>query len=266
MRIFVILLVAFFLFNQAIAQPKPQHNLIFDTLAARWDEGIPLGNGWLGALIWKKENKLRISLDRVDLWDDRPMPEIDKLKFAWVVQQVNKNEYDTVQKLGDIPYEQYPAPTKIPGAAIEFNLEKLGKVISNTLDIKNGLSVIKFENGVAFNNYIHATKEVGYFGFENLPASISMSDIIPELMIPDYNTGKEGVTGNSVEGQSLERLGYTKGTTTKNNNSILYRQPTWNGTYYEVLIKWQRMSATSVIGQWTITNNKHAVLPDLINH
>ena len=69
-------------------------------------------------MIWQKGNKVRISLDRIDLWDDRPMPEIDKLKFKWVVQQVKKGQYDTVQKLGDDPYEKYPAPTKIPGSSI----------------------------------------------------------------------------------------------------------------------------------------------------
>ena len=78
------------LFIGLIAFPQYQsdHNLHFDSLAKRWDEAIPLGNGWLGALIWQKDNKVRISLDRIDLWDDRPMPEIDKLKFKWVVQQV----------------------------------------------------------------------------------------------------------------------------------------------------------------------------------
>ncbi|MES1215312.1 MAG: glycoside hydrolase family 95-like protein [Bacteroidota bacterium] len=246
-----------------VAQPKPEHNLKFDSLAKRWDEAMPLGNGWLGELIWEKDNKVRLSLDRVDLWDDRPMPEINKLKFNWIVEQVNKNEYDTVQKLGDVPYEIYPAPTKIPGAAIEFDVKKFGKVISNELDIKTALCVIKFENGVAFNNYIHAKNEVGYFGFENLPANISIDDIIPELIIPNYNSGKAGTSGNSVEGQGLEKLGYKKGTVTKTANSILYHQPTWNGTYYEVLIKWQRFSANNIVGQWTIANNKHAVLPDL---
>jgi len=260
--LFCLFIVATFA-SQLYSQPKPQHNLSFDTLAVRWDEGIPLGNGWLGALIWKKENKLRLSLDRVDLWDDRPMPEIDKLKFNWVVQQVNKKDYDTVQKLGDVPYEIYPAPTKIPGAAIEFDLKKLGKVTSNSLDIKTGLSIIKFENGIVFDSYIHAANEVGYFGFENVPAGISMNDLVPSLIIPNYNTGKKGTTGNSVEGQSLERLGYNEGTITKTGARILYHQPTWNNTYYEVLVKWEQMTSTNVIGQWTITNNKHAVLPDL---
>src|SRR5690606_35634377 len=129
---------------------------------------IPLGNGWLGVLIWQKDDNIRLSLDRIDLWDDRPMPEIHKLKFSWVVEQVQKGDYDTVQKLGDMPYEKYAAPTRIPGAALEFPLKKIGRPIRNELNIKTGLSVIKFDNGTIFNNYIHASRQVGYFGFENL--------------------------------------------------------------------------------------------------
>lgn len=150
-----------------IAQVDVYENFHLDSLAKRWDEAIPLGNGWLGALIWQKESKIRISLDRVDLWDDHPMPGIDKLKFKWVADQVRKGEYDSVQKLGDEPYEKYVAPTKIPGAALEFDISKFGKVVSNDLNVKTALSVIKFESGIIFNNYIHATDRVGYFAFEN---------------------------------------------------------------------------------------------------
>jgi alpha-L-fucosidase 2 len=246
------------------SQPKAQHNLKFDSLAKRWDEAIPLGNGWLGALIWQKGDKLRLSLDRVDLWDDRPMPEIDKLKFRWVVEKVKLNQYDSVQKIGDEPYEKYPAPTKIPGAAIEFDLKRLGKVISNELDIKNGLSVIKFDNGIVFNNYVHAVNQVGYFGFENLPAyakaSAGAEEMIPELMIPNYNSGEPGSIGNSVAGQGLEKLGYKKGTVVKTKNSIRYNQPTWNNNYYEVLVQWFVLPGNRIIGQWTISNNKAAAL------
>jgi alpha-L-fucosidase 2 len=254
------LLVAIVSFNaySLQAQPKPEHNLVFGSLAKRWDEAIPLGNGWIGALIWQKNDKLRMSLDRVDLWDDRPMPEIDKLKFNWVVEQVKKGQYDTVQKIGDEPYEKYAAPTKIPGAALEFDLTKIGNVVSNELDIKTGLSEIKFDNGVVFRNYIHAMYNTGYFGFENL----SSTAIIPELVIPNYNTGKSGTTGNSVEGIGLERLGYKKGSITKTSNSIRYHQSTWKENYYEVLVKWYKLPGNKLIGQWTISNNKPAQLPD----
>jgi alpha-L-fucosidase 2 len=66
-----------------------------------------------------------------------------------------------------------------------------------------------------------------------------------------------------VEGQGLEQLGYGKGTITKTANSILYHQPTWNGNYYEVIIKWKKFSATNLVGEWTISVNKPAVLPEL---
>ncbi len=257
MRLFLIavpIILSFSLF----AQPGPAHNLKFDSLTKRWDEGIPLGNGWLGALIWQKGDKLRLSLDRVDLWDDRPMPDIDQLKFGWVVEKVKLNQYDSVQKIGDEPYEKYAAPTKIPGAAIEFDLNKLGKVVSNVLDIKTGLSVIKFDNGIVFNNYIHAVNQVGYFGFEHINI-----EMIPELMIPNYNSGKTGAIGSSVEGHGLERLGYKKGLIRKSAGVIRYHQPTWNNNYYEVLIRWKKLPGNKIIGQWTITNNKPAVLPEL---
>lgn len=145
------------------AQPKSGYNLNFSQLPHRWDEALPLGNGWLGALIWQKENKLRISLDRVDLWDDRPMPQIGRLTFKWVAQQVLKGEYDTVQKIGDWPYDQNAAPCKIPGAAIEFSMPD-ASVVSASLDISNGISSVVFSNGIRFASYVHANKLEGYFG------------------------------------------------------------------------------------------------------
>ena len=64
------------------------------------------------------------------------------------------------------------------------------KVVSNVLDIKTGLSGIKFQSGVVFNNYMHARNQAGHFGFENLPAGqagLSSAAVIPELIIPNYN-------------------------------------------------------------------------------
>ena len=241
------------------AQPQIQHNLQFSSMPTKWYEGLPLGNGWLGVLLWQKNDNIRLSLDRVDLWDDRPMPEIDQLRFAWVKEQVLKNQYDTVQTLGDVPYEKYAAPTKIPGAALEFDCRAFGPVKSSKLDISMALATIEFSNGVRMNNYVHATEQIGFFGFENL----SDPSFIPELLIPNYNTGKTGSTGNSVEGQSLERLGYAKGSVEKKANSIRYHQPTWDGHYYEVLVEWKQIKQV-LIGQWTISVDRAASMPPLI--
>ena len=259
-------LFCFLYANLNSAQPKSGDNLSLDSLATRWDEGIPLGNGWLGALIWEKDHKLRMSLDRVDLWDDRPMPEIDQLKFKWVVAQVNKGQYDTVQKIGDDPYDKNSAPTKIPGAALEFNYTPFGKVISNVLDIKTALNTIKFENGTLLYNYVHATDEIGYFSFENLPVSqqgINEKIFLPQLIIPNYNSADINRDDNSHGGEGLQTLGYKKGKITKTANSILYHQPTWAGNYYEVLVQWKIISPHEIAGSWTISNNKKAFLPPL---
>lgn len=46
-----------------------ENDLNFDQLATSWDEAIPLGNATIGSLVWLKEENLRISIDRIDLWN-----------------------------------------------------------------------------------------------------------------------------------------------------------------------------------------------------
>ena len=132
----------------AISQVCKDDNLVFDSLPKRWDEAIPLGNGMIGALVWQKNDKLRFSLDRADLWDERPAIDLSTFNFKWVQQQVAKKQYDTVQKLGDAPYEAYPYPTKLPAGAIEFDVTSFGKVKSSVLDVQHALCTIEWESGV----------------------------------------------------------------------------------------------------------------------
>ena len=257
-KYFLIVICICLLTSGGMAQLLYKHNLGFTSLATRWDDGIPLGNGWLGALIWEKQGKLRISLDRVDLWDDRPMPEINKLTFGWVVEKLSLNQYDSVQKIGDEPYEKYPAPTKIPGAALEFDQSTFGEVVLNELDISNGLNTIKYSSGVIIKNYVHATRKIGYFSIENI------RDLnTPSLIIPEYAVTGKSTVGNSVEGQSLQRLGYKEGKVNKGKNWIRYHQSTYGNNYYEVLVNWEQFPDNKLIGQWTISNNQPAILPEL---
>lgn len=245
MKYFIII---FFLFcvSTVSAQPKPKHDLTFDSLAKRWDEGIPLGNGWLGALIWQKGDKLRMSLDRVDLWDDRPMPEIDKLKFSWVTEKVKLNQYDSVQKISDEPYEKYAAPTKIPGAAIEINIASFGKIKTVSLDIKTAITKIEWENGIKMETYVSAISNNGVFVLRNFKGDLDV-DIIP----PTYNSGKKGSQGNSVEGQGLEKLGYAKGYLIKGKRALQYYQPCYGGMSYVVSVNLM-YEKSEVRGHWTI--------------
>jgi len=231
------------------AQTHP-YNLNFNKIPDRWDEGIPIGNGWLGALIWQNNGKLRLSIDRVDLWDDRPMAAIDQLKFSFVKDQVIKKDYSPVQKLGDVPYEHASAPSKIPGAAIEFDIAKLGNIANVTLDIEKAVNTINFDSGVSFTSFVHATNQAGYFFFDG----VHHQDLMPELVEPAYHVLKIEKS-DDMAGKALTRLGYAKGKTIRKPGLIIYHQPTYNGNYYEVLVQWKR-KGHRIEGTWTITNGQ----------
>ena len=252
---FLLIFIAGHLYAQP---PAASYNLISDSLAKRWDEAMPLGNGMLGALIWQKENKLRISLDRADLWDDRTAMDLSKFNFKFVQDHLVANDYDTVHQLGDWPYDNIAYPTKLPAGAIEFDMAKLGTVKKVSLDIARALCVTEFSNGIRFNCYVHATSNIGYFGFENIS-----EDIIPQLIIPNYTVETNNNNDDSHSGEGLSVLGYKNGTVTKTANSILYHQPTYATHYYEILIRWKQFPNKNIIGEWAISNDKPAILAEL---
>ncbi len=243
---FLLVLFGITFFQTSFSQVKPEHNLVFDSLPKIWDEAIPLGNGMLGALIWQKENKLRFSLDRADLWDERPALDLSKFNFKWVQQQVAKNQYDTVHKLGDDPYEIYPYPTKLPAGAIEFDISSFGKVIKSELDISKALCRVEWESGVELQTYISANADFGIFKFKNIS-----ENIIADIIAPPYHTDKPGQVGNSVEGQGLERLGYQQGKSIKGNNFIQYYQSINKEEGYAISVNWVKKN-DEVKGWWTI--------------
>ena len=181
-----------------------QHDLRFNKLASQWDEAVPLGNATLGALIWQKGERLRFSLDRVDIWDMRPMKGLHRKEFSykWVIDQVNKKDYKPVQDYFDAPYDNEPAPSKIPAGALEFETKDWGKAIDVHLSVNNALCEVKWANGATLKTFVDAVKPIGWFRFENVSG-----DFKPHLIAPRYQ-GEVKVSGDPVGGDDLSRLGY----------------------------------------------------------
>jgi|WetSurMetagenome_2_1015567.scaffolds.fasta_scaffold00571_13 alpha-L-fucosidase 2 len=230
--------------------PPASYNLKFTSLATTWDEGIPLGDGMLGALVWQKDNKLRISLDRADLWDLRLMENLGRpeWKYSWVKEQWEKNTYSKVQELFDVPYDQKPAPSKIPGAALEFDISKLGEVHSVELDIEKALCIITWKNGAKLETFVNATGPSGWFRLSGTDEKIT-----PELIAPPYNVKEDSGDENPVTGQDLRRLGYPEGKVKTENDKITYNQEGWGGFRYEVSVNW-RNSENNTVGCWSISS------------
>jgi len=242
----ILLFFVLFLFVPVFSQ---DHDLRFDSLAKSWDEAMPMGNGMLGALIWEKDGKLRISLDRADLWDMRPMKGLHRKEFSYVFiqQKVKEKDYGIVQQYFDRPYDEEPAPTKIPAAALEFAIKGWGSVRSVHLDIRKAICQVEWSNGTTMESFVHAIDPVGWFKFTNVDA-----DFKPELIAPRYQ-GAVQVSGDPVGGDDLSRLGYKKGEIIIAEHAITYIQPGWNGFSYLVSVQW-RQAGSLVEGTWSISS------------
>lgn len=227
-------------------QPGRHQNLSFEELATTWDEGIPLGNGMLGALIWEKEGKLRFSLDRADLWDLRPTANLDHKNwtFKWVIDRWKNNQYQEVQQMFDLPYDRDPGPSKIPAGALEFNI--LAKVKRVELILRKGLCEVEWANGMKMETFVHATKQEGWFKFSGIK-----ENILPSIVPPPYHLSAQSGEDNPVTGQDLRRLGYPAGDLTVEKEFISYTQEGWNGFTYRIKVQW-KSEGDVLIGHWNI--------------
>lgn len=230
-------------------QLKPiSSDLTFTDLARSWDEGIPLGNATVGSLVWERDSVLRMSLDRIDLWDLRPTDSLsgDNYKFSWVKKHIESGNYLLVQKKFDWPYDNNAAPSKIPGAALEF--PSLGAVKHVHLYLNNALCEVVWENGVKLHTFVHATRPIGWFEFDGLPQSVE-----PVIVPPVYEKDSVGVV-DPVTGQDLARLGYKQGSIDRKEDMLVYHQKGLGDFAYDVVVKWKNVSG-KCIGVWSVTSS-----------
>lgn len=230
--------------------PDKSHNLSFEKLPQRWDEAIPLGNGITGALLWQKDGKLRLGLDRTDLWDLRPVPQFESpdYSFRFLCEQVlKKKSMEPVYRIIDERTAKDAAPTKIPAGAIEFDVAKLGVVRNATLDLRTATASVVWKNGVTATFFVSANEKGGRFCFENLPESLK-----PDLLAPLYeaqNSNKDSQPGM----HQLSVLHYHTGKITRvEPGYIVYRQQAWGDVSYEIALKWKMTDKKTLTGEYCI--------------
>lgn len=108
----------------AQSQPSYPAPLVINGPIKRWDEGLPLGNGLFGVLVWGEGNTLRLSLDRADLWDTR-LPDMLKRPdwtYATMIRLKEVRDHKTHIEMFDKPYDEIPYPTKLPLGRVEIHL------------------------------------------------------------------------------------------------------------------------------------------------
>ncbi len=128
---------------------------------ATWDEAIPLGNGLLGGLLWGGEGTLRLSLDRGDLWDERPAPG-DPLRhytYAQIQERVAARDNASISKVVDGAYFS-DHPTKIPAGRLELDLAPGQTVTSFELDLATATGRATLAAGGAVEAFFSADQPV----------------------------------------------------------------------------------------------------------
>ena len=242
-------IVFFSLQGQKLPNPSLTHNLDFDELAQVWDEAMPLGNGMLGCLVWQKDGKLRFSLDRADLWDLRPMENIDfdQWKFKDVYEHWRDGKYKDVQNVFDVPYNRLPAPSKIPAGALEFDIAHLGAIKSVSLQLATATCEIVWESGERLVVFVHADRQVGWYKMDNIKEPIEV-----DLVAPAYNAESTGqYTAQSRN--DLNQLEYREGNLREKKRSFTYNQKGWGKFSYQIHTRWQTTEG-SMIGSWSVSS------------
>jgi len=237
----------------AHGQPENEHGLHYKTPATVWDEAMPLGNGLLGALVWGDGKPLRISLDRTDLWDLRPIPEFHSKDYSYrtMRQWVKEGRLADLHRLYDDPYGN-PGPTKIPAGRIELTLSDNPVFETASLNLVKDVASVEFKNNVRAEVFIHASEPFGMIRINSaLPVGI-------KLLAPPF-AGKitDDAGPGKISAGDLASLRYEAPIESSGNNWTGYLQKGWSGFKFAVAVCWQK-SGSAWIGAWSIATSNES--------
>jgi alpha-L-fucosidase 2 len=234
-------------------QPRPEHGLRYDEPATVWDEAMPLGNGLLGALVWGDGKPLRISLDRTDLWDLRPVPEFHTKEYSYKMmrQWVREGRIDDLHRLYDKPYGN-AGPTKIPAGRIELTFGSNPAFQNATLDLAQATATAVFKDGGRVRVFVHATEPFGMIQAEtDRPISL-------RLLVPPFAGQVTDEAGpGKISAGDLASLRYTPPVEASGENWKSYLQEGWGGFKFAAAVAW-RKSGKTWLGAWSIATSNES--------
>lgn len=211
--------------------PSASCDLQFQGAIQRWDEALPLGNGFCGALVWGPSEGLRFSLDRGDLWDPTPYNGVyqEEFSYANMVRLAREGKEDEIRRIFDTPYH-YPVPTKLPAGKLILHFEK-------DLPQRSALSLATAEaqvwiGEIQLRAFVHAEEPYGMICVDCSPESFSL-----EIDRPQYglDTGEnEPLQMHHELTPSLELLRYPPAETGEDGELRWFTQKITGGMEYGI--------------------------------
>lgn len=228
-----------------------EHQLFFNKSIESWDEGIPLGNGRIGTLIWGTPKEFRFSLDRVDIWDHSTPQNIECEEFTYgtLIQLAREGKTEEIRELFDAPYNS-PLPTKLPVGKIIFSFPK-GKNITSRLEMKTACSEFEVEgSGISLEAFCHATTKSGFIRIRGKEREYETCLLSPGFSCDRSKTGKvEKITRDFTKGTAKD-LYYPPLQEGKEEGEISFQwflQPIESDFYFGILMGKKREDKETTI-------------------
>ena len=228
--------------------PTKQHDLTFQQEIKRWDEALPLGNGKVGCLIWGNAEKLRFSLDRADLWDTRPAPEVldPGFKYSSLVDLVDQGDQASISRRFSDFFTQYPYPTKLPAGRIECIVGHHADNMKFKLNIREALAEVEWHSEGSMHrleSFLHADTGLGHIRLQGEKANLTQL----QLVSPDYS-GAYAVREDEQSSFdiSLASLGYPNAEFSSDGNTVWFCQQTNHDLVYAIVIARRQYSEEAI--------------------
>ena len=145
-----------------------QHDIVHREPASEWIDGLPLGNGDIGAMVFGDPRRLRIGLNKADVWDNRyaPIehPRNNYEELARIVRERDEAAYKELAAAYDAVYA-FPYPSFQPVGELELLTHAPGDVTAfeHRLSLAGAFSAMKSVIGELhqkFTLFTHATHSV----------------------------------------------------------------------------------------------------------
>jgi alpha-L-fucosidase 2 len=236
---FFLLAAAFPLSLAAASLPDASLNPKLRAPIKTWDEAIPLGNGLLGGLVWGEDNILRLSLDRGDLWDERPSKRHVQLhdRFNWATMQrlVAEDRMAEFNDIFDSNYDYEGPPTKLPAGRLEITLAPSQSIEAFELNLATAEAIARLKSGSEIRAFISAAKVRDPVAVLRIPGP-AVKDL--RLRPPD----------------SVKKLHYPPADPGQADNLRWFEQPCADGFDYAVCAGWKRVGDSTLVAVTVATS------------
>jgi alpha-L-fucosidase 2 len=119
--------------------------LSLDAPVCEWHDGVPLGNGGAGALLWGGGSTLNVTLDRADFWHNVDMPCYLRPEFTWATLVEAVRAKDHVRRNAVFGSHDGKNATKLPGVRFVMTLAPGQRVKRFSLDSSAATATVVVE-------------------------------------------------------------------------------------------------------------------------